>query len=104
MIKVSPANIFAVVADAYALTPADIPADGRDSRSPLYSRPRFVAAWLLRKLNKASQPETARLLDYRHHSSVIHAERKITGAAATDAVFAEHLADLQRRCLDREAA
>ena len=82
--RVQPAEILKSVAAHYGLRVSDMKAK---SNSKPIAFPRQVAMFLCRKLTNLSYPEIGRLLNDKHHSTVMHSVEKIEHMVEDDADF-----------------
>ena len=73
-----------VVARHYSLTVSQLVSR---SNSPRIVVPRQVAMYLCKKLTQASLPQTGRAFGNRHHTTVLHAVRKISRLTENDALL-----------------
>ena len=78
---ISIGEIQRVVARHYSLTVSQLISR---SNSPRFVVPRQVAMYLCKKLTQASLPRTGRAFGNRHHTTVLHAIRKISRLIKTD--------------------
>lgn len=90
---VSMDNIQKTVCDYYALRIADLLGK---SRSRSIARPRQIAMALAKELTRHSLPEIGRAFGGRDHTTVLHAERKITELRETDSQLASDYVYLSR--------
>jgi chromosomal replication initiator protein len=86
-------HIIAVVAMQYHLRPSDITGSCREAR---FVWPRHVAVHLVRKHTNFSLPTIARLFNFAHHTSVIHALSAVANRIDTDPVKADELETAER--------
>lgn len=77
----SPADIIRAVATHYGLKPADLRA--RTKRGPIVF-PRQVAMYVLKEATDLSLPEIGRLFSDKHHTTALHAIRKIASLRDED--------------------
>ena len=77
----SPAEIIRAVASHYGLKPADLRA--RTKRGPIVF-PRQVAMHVLKEATDLSLPEIGRLFSDKHHTTALHAIRKIAALREED--------------------
>ena len=80
----SPAEIIKGVAAHYGLKPNELRA--RTKREPIVF-PRQVAMYVLKEATRLSLPEIGRLFSDKHHTTALHAIRKITAMREEDAEF-----------------
>jgi hypothetical protein len=66
-------------------------------------RPRHVAMYLCRTLTRRSMQEIGRRFGGRHHSTVLHAARKIELLRENDRKLDDELRELKRRIVDKVA-
>lgn len=81
---VSPSEIMKAVATHYGLKPAELRA--RTKREPIVF-PRQVAMYVLKETTTLSLPEIGRLFSDKHHTTALHAIRKIAARREEDAEF-----------------
>ncbi len=91
--QVSIENIQKVVAEYYRIKVADLYSKRR-SRS--VARPRQVAMTLVKELTNHSLPEIGNAFGGRDHTTVLHANRKVTELRETDSDMAEDYKNLLR--------
>lgn len=81
-----------VVAKYFGITEQDL---DRHGRSPRIVRIRQIAFYLCRRHTARSLGEIGRLFGDRHHSTVLHASRRIAARRKTDAVLDRDLSELE---------
>lgn len=91
--QVSIENIQKVVAEYYRIKVADLYSKRR-SRS--VARPRQIAMTLVKELTNHSLPEIGNAFGGRDHTTVLHANRKVTELRETDSDMAEDYKNLLR--------
>ncbi|MFQ5669272.1 MAG: chromosomal replication initiator protein DnaA [Acidobacteriota bacterium] len=77
-------SIQRAVADHYHISVADLKTKNNSKRLAL---PRHVAMYIAKQLTDASLPELGRRFGNKHHSTVLHAVRKIHGICQADPDF-----------------
>lgn len=84
-VRVSVKEIQELVAEYYQLASDDLTTDRRTRK---ISRPRQVAMWLSRKFTPNSLPVIGRRFGGRHHTTVMHAIRRVDELCAEDPALA----------------
>lgn len=87
--RAAPADILKVVASHYGLKPAELRT--RTKREAIVF-PRQVAMYVLKESIGLSLPEIGRLFGDRHHTTALHAIRKIAGRREDDVEFDRQMA------------
>jgi chromosomal replication initiator protein len=87
----SPSEILKAVASHYGLKPAELRA--KTKRAPIVF-PRQVAMYVLKETTHLSLPEIARLFSDKHHTTALHAIRKIAAKREEDPELDRLLAGL----------
>lgn len=87
-------TVIEAVADHYQLAPEQLIGPGREA---LVVLPRQVAMWLcMRMVSRASLSVVGRAF-HRHHTTVLHAVRRVEAAVTTDHRFHQELLSLSRQ-------
>jgi len=90
---VTPQSIMKVVADHFLLTVDDLTGESRHHH---VTRPRRIAAHLVRKIMGYSLLTTGRAIN-RHHTTIIYGEQSLAAEMARDPATRELVAILERR-------
>lgn len=94
-------QVFLFIAQYYELRYRDLICENRDK---YLIRPRFIAIYLCRKYLGLNLRETGELFGWRHHTTIIHAERWVKEKMIVDEEFRYQMQIIERKLLEKSHA
>ena len=94
--RISPAKIISLVANTFGVNPEDIKSK---SRHALVVLPRQVSMYLVRNLLQYSLEETAKTLNRKDHTTVLHAINKVSELIEKDAGFKQKILHIKGKLI-----